>query len=74
MPENPRELSEVISGFLNGNSDNEYIYSGSAESFLVESAPMAWTLDGENGGIHERCEITVLPERVRMYVSEDDRL
>ncbi len=72
MPENPRELSEVISGLLNGNRDNEYIYSGSAKRFLVESAPMSWTLDGENGGIHERCEITVLPEKVRMYISEDD--
>ncbi len=72
MPEKPRELSEIISRLLNGSRDNEYIYSGSARSFLIESAPMAWTLDGENGGIHERCEISVLPERIRMYVSDDD--
>ncbi|HAV01544.1 MAG TPA: diacylglycerol kinase [Lachnospiraceae bacterium] len=69
MPENPRDLSGIISGLLNENRDNEYIYSGSAKSFLIESAPMAWTLDGENGGIHERCEISVLPQRIKMYVS-----
>ncbi len=68
MPSNPRDLSEIIGGLLNGIHDSQWILAGSGDRFLIESDMMAWTLDGENGGMHDRCEISVLPGAVSIYV------
>ncbi len=57
-PKNPIELSNIIVSLLNHKIDTNVMYSFRAASLTVESAqPVAWTLDGENGGMHTKVRI-----------------
>ena len=34
--------------------------------------PVPWTLDGENGGLMQKVEVSVMPKAVSIYISEDN--
>ncbi len=52
-PRNVTELNNIILSLLNRESDNESIHSFRTAEVRFESPePVAWTLDGENGGTH----------------------
>ncbi|MBP5264472.1 MAG: diacylglycerol kinase family lipid kinase [Lachnospiraceae bacterium] len=58
MPTNPAELSGIMASLLNRDIDSEMMYCFRASSLTVESEePIAWTLDGENGGMHREAVI-----------------
>ena len=59
MPRNMIELSEIIGGMLNREEDNtQMIISFKTDRLVVESdEEIAWTRDGEYGGVHQRVEI-----------------
>ena len=67
MPTNPVELSNIMGALLNRDIDSELMYCFRARELTVESPePIAWTLDGENGGAHERAVIKNLHQSVNI--------
>lgn len=61
-PKNPLELTTILAALLSRNLDTRFIYSFQTADSVIESidAPVAWTLDGEFGGLHNRAHIKVL--------------
>lgn len=57
-PKNPIELNNIIVSLLNHDVDTGVMYCFRAASLVLESTePVAWTLDGENGGSHKSVRI-----------------
>lgn len=57
-PKNPIELNNIIVSLLNHDVDTGVMYCFRAASLVLESTePVAWTLDGENGGSHKSVHI-----------------
>ena len=57
-PKNPIELNNIIVSLLNHDIDTGVMYCFRAASLSLESTePVAWTLDGENGGSHKSVHI-----------------
>ena len=57
-PKNPVELNNIMMSLLNRDMDtNAMYYFRTAELTLESGEPMAWTLDGENGGTHTKVTI-----------------
>lgn len=53
MPKNPIELSNIMISLLNRDMDTNAMYCFRTSELTLESQePIAWTLDGENGGSH----------------------
>jgi diacylglycerol kinase family enzyme len=68
-PNNFSEKSKLLTGLITESLDSEYvdlIYSSEIKIRL--DSPMAWTLDGENGGVHKDIIIKNLPKRIKMLV------
>lgn len=72
MPKNPAELSSIMGSLLNRDIDSEMMYCFRTSELTVESGePLAWTLDGENGGAHRVAEIKNLRKSVVIRVEEE---
>ena len=73
MPKNPMELNSIMVSLLNSDINSEEMYCFRASEITVESMgePLAWTLDGENGGAHEKAVIKNLHHAVDIKVQED---
>lgn len=57
-PKNPVELNNIMISLLNRDIDTHAMYCFRTAALTLETAePVAWTLDGENGGSHTRVEI-----------------
>lgn len=57
-PKNPVELNNIMLALLNRNIDSDAMYCfRTAELSLESEEPVAWTLDGENGGSHKKVVI-----------------
>lgn len=57
-PKNPVELNNIMLSLLNRDIDTHAMYCFRTAALTLEtSEPVAWTLDGENGGSHTRVEI-----------------
>ena len=57
-PRNPVELNNIMISLLDRNMDTNAMYCFRTSKLILESPePVAWTLDGENGGSHRRVEI-----------------
>lgn len=57
-PKNPVELNNIMISLLNRDIDTHAMYCFRTAALTLEtSEPVAWTLDGENGGSHTRVEI-----------------
>ncbi len=63
-PKNVIELQTIIGQLLNEKMDERYMYYGKFQTMQMESEPMEWTLDGENGGIHEEVIIETFSGKV----------
>lgn len=69
-PRNPVDLNGIMMALLNRDMDSEYMYYFRTSHLTVESEePVAWTLDGENGGSHTKVEITDLCRAVDIRVN-----
>lgn len=52
-PKNPVELNQIMFSLLNRDIDTNLMYCFRTASLRIESdEELAWTLDGENGGMH----------------------
>ncbi len=57
-PKNPIELNALMVSLLSRDIDTDAMYCFKTSSLTLESQePVAWTLDGEFGGIHENVSI-----------------
>lgn len=57
-PHNPIELNNIMVSLLNRDIDTDAMYCFTASRITFSSsAPVAWTLDGENGGSHTQVTI-----------------
>ncbi len=65
-PKNFLELQTIIAQLLNEKVDERYIYYGQFKMLRMETEPMEWTVDGENGGLHEFVEIEAVPQKVKI--------
>ncbi|MCM1025920.1 MAG: YegS/Rv2252/BmrU family lipid kinase [Roseburia sp.] len=71
-PENPTELNNIMLSLLNRDIDADGMYCFRAEEITFESQePVAWTLDGENGGSHERVVIRNLCREIEIKVRQE---
>lgn len=66
-PEDPTDLNAVIASLIAGEPDAEYMYFFKASEIKISSdEPVAWTLDGENGGSHTSVSIKNLKQAVKI--------
>ncbi len=67
MPEKPKDLSDIMRGLFKGVQDNSMIITGSGKEFIIKSSFMTWSLDGENGGTYNDCEIMAVKDKIQVY-------
>ncbi len=73
-PKNPVELNNILLSLLNRDIDAGAMYCFRTDRLVVESAePVAWTLDGENGGSHRRVEIRNLCRVLTIRVPQEEK-
>lgn len=69
IPKNPIELSNIMISLLNRDIDTSAMYCfRTAELTLESEEPVAWTLDGENGGSHTRVTIQNISKGIDIRV------
>ncbi|MBO4748981.1 MAG: YegS/Rv2252/BmrU family lipid kinase, partial [Lachnospiraceae bacterium] len=69
MPTNPAEFSSIMGALLNQDIDSEMMYCFRTAQLTVEAKePIAWTLDGENGGMHREAVIKNLHKTVDIRI------
>ena len=69
MPNNPAEFNSIMASLLNRDIDSEMMYCFRTSELTVEGAePIAWTLDGENGGMHRKAVIKNLHQTVQVRI------
>ena len=67
MPKNPMELNSILAALAIQNIDTAYMYSFKSGRLVIESEDdIAWTLDGEFGGVHR--VVTLSNERQAMDI------
>lgn len=70
-PKNPVELNNIILSLLNRDIDTKSMYCFRTAELELESAEaVSWTLDGENGGIHESVHIKNLHQVIEIRVKK----
>lgn len=71
-PRNPIELNNIMVSLLNRDIDSDEMYCFKTSKMTVESRePIAWTLDGENGGIHQRVLIENKHQAIEIRVKRE---
>ena len=73
QPKSAAELSELATRLLSQQFDQDMIRFTKVKSVtFCSEKPVAWTLDGEDGGIREEVTIQCLPSAVAFVVPEKD--
>lgn len=73
-PKNPIELNSILLSLLNRDVDAGAMYCFRTDRLVVETKePLAWTLDGENGGSHTRVEIQNLCRALTIRVPQEEK-
>lgn len=70
MPRNILELQEIVTSLLSENVNSEFIECLQSSNIQIESEPMAWTFDGEYGGLYESVQIGNLNQAVKIMISQ----
>ncbi len=70
-PKNPIELQNVNLALINRNFNCEHIICVQSDKFLIKSdKPLAWTLDGEEGGKTTEVEISAVRDAYEIAVPQ----
>lgn len=70
-PKNAADLNKIIAAVLKKEYDNEFIDCFKTSKITIRSeAPLAWTLDGENGGEHTVSVIENFPRALGVMVAK----
>lgn len=74
VPKNPVELNNIMVSLLNRKLDADVMHCfRTAELTLESEEPVAWTLDGENGGSHKKVTIRNLYREIEIRVKDDGK-
>lgn len=66
-PKTPIELQQIVAGMFSKSQKSNMIERFKTNRILIESEEsITWTLDGENGDAHQRVEITVIENAIRI--------
>lgn len=71
MPKNPAQLVSIVKAMFvtRDVTHNDYLVVKRGKSFKFRfDKPVNWTLDGENGGDHDYCEVKTCENAVRILV------
>ena len=72
-PKNPMELNQIMTALVTENMDTDCIIYDKTDRILFESEEsIAWTLDGEFGGEHNRVDIVIRPEAIELLVPDSE--
>lgn len=67
--DNIAKATEVVGTLLSGKPDGTNVIHFNCRKMKIEfDKPVAWTLDGENGGFHQHVDFCVLPQKQRIYL------
>ncbi len=67
-PQNLIELNEIAASVAAGDMNNRYIRTFQTRRLTIScEAPAAWTLDGEEGGLHREASISIVPKALRFF-------
>lgn len=70
-PRNPVELNNIMISLINRDIDTKSMYCFRAAEVTLESdRPVAWTLDGENGGSHTSVMIKNMHQVIEIRVKQ----
>lgn len=68
-PSNPIEFNELVQNLVNQKTDGDMITTFKSSYLKIEpTEEIAWTLDGENGGVHKEIEIHNEPKAIEICV------
>ncbi len=68
-PAQLQDIPKLIAQLLSGESDNEQIVIMQAQKVTVEAdEAISWTLDGENGGVHQKAVIANMVQALSLIV------
>ena len=66
-PKNPLELNQVMGFLLTGKPNSQVKIIHSSSVTIASEEPIAYTLDGENGGRHKKVVITNHKQAITFY-------
>ena len=70
-PRNPLELNEIITSLLNAVDQTDLIDNFKTDCIKIESElGIAWTLDGEFGGVHEVVQIETRKHALDLVINQ----
>ena len=72
MPKNIMDLQTMVTSLVNYEVHEGLMYFGHSKSFRIQSDEMAWTLDGEAGGVFEDVEIHTHQQALKMIVKKSN--
>lgn len=73
QPRNIKDFNTIAASLLSKSFDNECIVYFKTDKITVSSdSPLAWTLDGENGGEHNTAEIAVHKMAVNIMTGDEN--
>lgn len=71
MPKNPMELNSILAALAIQNIDTAYMYSFKSGRVVIESEDeVAWTLDGEFGGVHKVVTLANMKQAMDILIKE----
>ncbi len=71
-PRDLASLQEIVAALLIEKADSKYMYTfTSGKITFTSEEEIAWTLDGEYGGVHSEVEIENLNKKLHIMVPED---
>lgn len=71
-PKDIFEFDEIVDCLLFRDFDSPYISYIQSSRFEIETEPVAWTLDGENGGEHGNTVVTAEKQVLNIALPKDD--
>lgn len=70
-PRNPMELNQIMTALVMKTIDTECMFCFKASNLTIEAeTDIPWTLDGENGGRHQKVVISNQKQAIQMIVPE----
>lgn len=72
-PKTIMEFEQLKKALIKRDFDTPCICIMKAENFEVSSESMKWTLDGEDGGEHEKVTISVVKQALRITLPQKDK-
>lgn len=67
-PKNIFGMHNIIYNFVNKKAKSKYLIRFKTDTIKIHAKqPIAWTLDGENGGIHKEIEIKNIKSAISIY-------